>query len=221
MDNYQKVNRSCVCFTWLIHCFSHIWIKCEYCYKLYSTGAFPASLKGMGAVIKRWGLGISPGYYESGPWLLSKENRRKKEPKETLHCLIPHLKSSWQPWTLLHNRREVWFGHLNQTVQSLNFLLWTTHIFYTCDINFLSKWTMPYINSLSKSWMWSNPHCKRLRNSGENLVLGLGWTRWITRSVCWKSLQHDSQIDNHDNYSNPKTQVRAHYIDFGVGLQKA
>ena len=26
---------------------------------------------------------------------------------------------------------------------------------------------------------------------------------------------------NHDNYSNPSTQVRAHNIDFGVGLQKA
>ena len=27
---------------------SHIWIKCEYYYKLYSTGAFPAFLKEMG-----------------------------------------------------------------------------------------------------------------------------------------------------------------------------
>ena len=28
-------------------------------------------------VIKRWGPGISPGYYEHGPLPLSKENRRK------------------------------------------------------------------------------------------------------------------------------------------------
>ena len=32
----------------MIHCFSHIWIKCEYFHKLYSTGAFPAFLRGMG-----------------------------------------------------------------------------------------------------------------------------------------------------------------------------
>ena len=35
--------------------------------------------------------GISPGYYKHGPWLLSKENRRKIEPKETPSCLIPCL----------------------------------------------------------------------------------------------------------------------------------
>ena len=43
------------------------------------------------AVFKSWGPGISPGYYECGPWLLSLENRRKIEPKEILSCLIPHL----------------------------------------------------------------------------------------------------------------------------------
>ena len=30
-------------------------------------------------LIKRWGAWISPGYYECGPWLLSRENRRKIE----------------------------------------------------------------------------------------------------------------------------------------------
>ena len=35
--------------------------------------------------------GISPGYYECGPLLLSLENRRKLEPKEIPSCLIPHL----------------------------------------------------------------------------------------------------------------------------------
>ena len=42
-------------------------------------------------VIKRRRPGISPGYYERGPPLLSKENRRKIEPKEILSNLIPHL----------------------------------------------------------------------------------------------------------------------------------
>ena len=41
-------------------------------------------------VIKRWGPRISPSYYECGPWLLSKEYRRKTEPKETLSCMISH-----------------------------------------------------------------------------------------------------------------------------------
>ena len=41
------------------------------------------------AVIKRRGLGISPGYYERLPRLLSKENKRKIEPKEIPSCLIP------------------------------------------------------------------------------------------------------------------------------------
>ena len=54
----------------------------------FLTG-FTSSL--LRAVIKRRGLGISPGYYERGPWLLSKENRRKMEPKEIPSCLIPRL----------------------------------------------------------------------------------------------------------------------------------
>ena len=43
------------------------------------------------AVIKRRGPGISPGYYEGDPRLLSSENRRKIEPSEIPSCLIPHL----------------------------------------------------------------------------------------------------------------------------------
>ena len=44
------------------------------------------------AVIKRQGLGISTSYYERGPQVLSKENRRKRiEPKETPSCLILYL----------------------------------------------------------------------------------------------------------------------------------
>lgn len=41
-------------------------------------------------VIKRWGPRISPSYCECGPWLLSKEYRRKTEPKETVSCMISH-----------------------------------------------------------------------------------------------------------------------------------
>ena len=43
------------------------------------------------AVIKRRGQGISPGYYERLPWLLSKENKRKIELKEIPSRLIPRL----------------------------------------------------------------------------------------------------------------------------------
>ena len=43
------------------------------------------------AVIKSWGPGIFPGYYECGPQPLSFENRRKSKPKEIATCLIPHL----------------------------------------------------------------------------------------------------------------------------------
>ena len=43
------------------------------------------------AVIKSRGPEISPGYYEHGPQLLSKENKRKIEPKDIASCLIHHL----------------------------------------------------------------------------------------------------------------------------------
>ena len=43
------------------------------------------------ALIKRRGPGISLGYYERFPQLLSKENRSKIEPKEIPSCLIPRL----------------------------------------------------------------------------------------------------------------------------------
>ena len=43
------------------------------------------------AVIKSRGPGIFPSYYERGPQLLAKENRRKIEPKEIPSSLIPRL----------------------------------------------------------------------------------------------------------------------------------
>ena len=42
-------------------------------------------------VFKRRRPGISSGYYERGPRLLSKGSRRKIEPEEIRSCLIPHL----------------------------------------------------------------------------------------------------------------------------------
>ena len=45
-------------------------------------------------VIKSHGPGISPGYYECGPWVLLLKNRRKMEPNEIHSCLIPCLLSS-------------------------------------------------------------------------------------------------------------------------------
>ena len=35
--------------------------------------------------------GVFPSYYKCGPQLLSKENRRKIEPKEIPSCLMPRL----------------------------------------------------------------------------------------------------------------------------------
>ena len=43
------------------------------------------------AVIKSQGPGICPSYYERGPQLLAKENRRKIEPKEIPSSFIPRL----------------------------------------------------------------------------------------------------------------------------------
>ena len=54
--------------------------------KLVVVVKYPSGI--IGAVIKSRGPGISPGYYEGGPWLLSSENRRI-EPKEIPSCLIP------------------------------------------------------------------------------------------------------------------------------------
>ena len=61
------------------------------------------------AVIKRQGPGISNGYYERGPQLLSSENRRKIEPKEIPNCLIPRLLVvfTWQLEILVTTPHEV------------------------------------------------------------------------------------------------------------------
>ena len=56
-------------------------------------------------VIKSRELGISPGYYESGPRLISLENRIKIEPEEISSCLIPRLLVIFtrQLWNLSDN----------------------------------------------------------------------------------------------------------------------
>ena len=59
-----------------------------FAYELTETFSFSLPAYGnhavsIRAVIKRRGLGISPGYYERGPWLLQrkiKENRTKRDP---------------------------------------------------------------------------------------------------------------------------------------------
>ena len=56
-----------------------------------SWGKTPIKILESRAVIKGRGPGISPGYYEHLPRLLSKENKRKIEPKEIPSCLIPCL----------------------------------------------------------------------------------------------------------------------------------
>ena len=63
------------------------------------------------AVIKRRGLGISPGYYERLPRLLSKENKRKIEPKEVPSCLIPCLLVVFtrQPEILVTTMLQPWY----------------------------------------------------------------------------------------------------------------
>ena len=60
------------------------------------------------AVIKSRGLGISLGHYKHGPWLLSLENRRKIEPRETPSCLIPCLLVifTWQLEILVTNPKD-------------------------------------------------------------------------------------------------------------------
>ena len=63
------------------------------------------------AVIKSWGPGISPGYYECGPRLLLLENRRKLEPKETppTCCIYPVTQNlSDNPVRLLTNCMQQW-----------------------------------------------------------------------------------------------------------------
>ena len=60
------------------------------------------------AVIKSRGLGISLGHYKHGPWLLSLENRRKIEPRETPSCLIPGplVVCTWQLEILVTNPKD-------------------------------------------------------------------------------------------------------------------
>ena len=52
------------------------------------------------AVIKRWGPGISPNYYEHVPWLLSSGNRKEIEPKGIPSCFIPSLLVVLFTWRL-------------------------------------------------------------------------------------------------------------------------
>ena len=68
------------------------------------------------AVIKSWGLGIFPGFYEHGPRLLSLENRRKIEPKEISSCFFyspPTCCICPATWNLSDSPGEVTVGFQN------------------------------------------------------------------------------------------------------------
>ena len=62
-------------------------------------------------VIKSRGLGIFPGYEESGPWLLLLENRRKIEPKEIPSCLISPPTCCVYPATWNLSDNPAWVKH--------------------------------------------------------------------------------------------------------------
>ena len=68
----------------------HSWYLCQISLQIMLLPVL-ISLNIVRTFIKRWGPGISPGYYEHGPRLLLLENRRKIEPKEIPSHLIPHL----------------------------------------------------------------------------------------------------------------------------------
>ena len=88
--NLIRISCPTLTTSWICSCQSQVQIldhtckiaKCLTSYQL----AFLARV-----VIKSRGLGIFPGYYESGPRLLLLENRRKIEPKEIPSRLIPRL----------------------------------------------------------------------------------------------------------------------------------
>ena len=68
------------------------------------------------AVIKSRGPEISPSYYECGPQLLSLENSRKIEPKETHSCLIPRL------LVVFLRQLEIFVTTLKDFMKALTFL---------------------------------------------------------------------------------------------------
>ena len=74
---YKKVRCTCKIVVWLIKPIAFVMFP------------LPSPSSDLKVLIKRRGPGISPGYYERLPRLLSKENKRKIEPKEIPSCLIP------------------------------------------------------------------------------------------------------------------------------------
>ena len=112
------------------------------------------------AVIKSRGLGISPGYYECGPRLLSLENRRKIEPKEIPSCFIlcllvvftqqPEILVTYLIWSDLNCHKMLNFQHLVYNVLNFNILVerfWKLEIFP------------------ERCWEFKNPPCTCFKKS--------------------------------------------------------
>ena len=98
------------------------------------------------AVIKRPGPGISPGYYEHNPCLLSKENTRKIEPKESPSCLIPCL------LVLLTLQLEILVTTLQACILCLYFLV--SQVLIQCQALYINKG----LSSFLACCPWSEVH---------------------------------------------------------------
>ena len=109
------------------------------------------------AVIKRW------GYYEHGPRLLSKENKRKIEPNETPSCLIPCLLvvftlqlEIFSDKSLLHVYMPHLFFHLLFCTKFLEFnstTFWKLYYFK----NWCNVWFQKI--SIDTQWYTNIPGC--------------------------------------------------------------
>ena len=118
------------------------------------------------AVIKSWGPGIIPNYYECGLRLISLENRRKIEPKEIPSCLIPLLLVVYtQQLKIL-----VTTLHLHPVVaQWPNFVTVGCITVYNYSMSACWIW-VGYNHLISNKRAWNNNYCfiknahKMLRN---------------------------------------------------------
>ena len=122
-------------------------------------------------VIKNWGSGIFPGYWESGPRLLLLENRRKIEPKEIPSRLIPRLlvvftrqleilvtSLNRAPWT---NKTSLAYLNRIEVINFSNFTLTTSFFWYDfsalhLSINFIHFTRQWCSNSVSFFWRYSS-----------------------------------------------------------------
>ena len=135
-----------------------LWIKREHAYfhSKLPHSLDPQALK-LRAVIKRWGPGISPGYSEHGPQLLSKENRRKIEPKEIPSCLIP------RPLVVFTRQLEILVTALHDAVHMVlwnryNTAFWSFPMYPALPVNSTLgiNWKIVFIILHCTSSYWSS-----------------------------------------------------------------